>query len=373
MSSHFTVHYQLHCEPGEDPMQKARGIALEQTVELPGECLRPDIRDTWVGQIDTLEEQAPQRWHCAIRYDSRLTGEELSQLLNTLFGNISLKSGIVVQSVDWPAQLLEAFGGPRHGIAGLRRMTGVPDGRPLTCTALKPVGYTAEALAELAYAFALGGVDIIKDDHGIANQSTAPFMERLHACQRAVDRANRKTGGSSRYFPNVTAPHHLLGQRLDAAKEAGCSGVLISPWLSGLDSLRWARDYSGLAMMAHPALTGGQMGERHGLSPALLLGELFRIAGADASIYPNTGGRFGFTEQTCHAINTALRGPLGGLKPAAPTPGGGMDARRAPHWIERYGPDTIILIGGSLYAQGDITAAATKLLDALGRHREGMP
>ncbi|MCC5812136.1 MAG: ribulose 1,5-bisphosphate carboxylase [Ectothiorhodospiraceae bacterium] len=367
MGNQFTVHYRLHCAPGEDPMQKARGIALEQTVELPADCLRPDIADTWVGQIQSLEEQAPRQWNCAIAYDSRLAGEELSQLLNTLFGNISLKSGIVVDAVDWPHSLLECFGGPRHGIEGLRQMTGVPAGKPMTCTALKPVGYSAEELAALAYAFALGGVDIIKDDHGIANQPTAPYLERLHACQQAVERANRETGGSSRYFPNVTAPHHLLKRRLDAAADAGCEGALISPWLTGLDSLRWARDHSGLAMMAHPALTGGQMGETHGLSPALLLGELFRLAGADASIYPNTGGRFGFTEDQCHAINRALREPLGGLKPSAPTPGGGMDAERAPYWIERYGPDTIILIGGSLYAQGDITAASGNLLKALGR------
>lgn len=367
MQASFTVHYGLRCAAGEDPQEKARGIALEQTVELPAACLREDIADTWVGRIQQLQPAADGRWQCSIRYDARLAGGELTQLLNTLFGNISLKSGIRVEGVDWPEELLGAFGGPGHGITGLRRLTEVPEGLPLTCTALKPVGYTARELANLAYRFALGGVDIIKDDHGLADQPSAPFRERLSACQAAVERANRETGGSSRYFPNVTAPVHLLEERLLAARNAGCRGVLISPWLCGLDSLRWARDRSGLALMAHPALTGGQMGGEHGLTPALLLGELFRLAGADASIYPNTGGRFGFSEATCRQINDALRRPLGALLPAAPTPGGGMDARSAPHWIERYGPDTIVLIGGSLYAQGDITAAARGLLQALGR------
>ena len=368
MESSFTVHYRLHCAAGENPMDKARGIALEQTVELPATCVRDDIREQWVGQIQDLEPIEDAHWQCRISYDTRLAGGELTQLLNTLFGNISLKAGIRLERVDWPNALLAHFGGPAHGIDGLRRMTGVEPGLPLTCTALKPVGYSADELAELAYRFALGGVDIIKDDHGIADQASAPFVERLAACQAAVERANRQTGGSSRYFPNVTAPAHCLAERLNAAREAGCTGALISPWLCGLDSLRWARDHSGLALMAHPALTGGQMGSDHGLSPELLLGELFRIAGADASIYPNTGGRFGFSEATCHAINQALRQPLGNLRPAAPAPGGGMDAQRAPHWIERYGPDTIVLIGGSLYAQGDITTAARKLLQALGRN-----
>lgn len=368
MASTLTVHYRLHCAPDEDPMEKARGIALEQTVELPAACLRADIAETWVGHIEELQAVDGPHWQCRIRYDARLIGGELTQLLNLLFGNISLKAGILLERVDWPEALLEHFGGPAYGIDGLRRLTGVASGEPLTCTALKPVGYSADELAELAYRFALGGVDIIKDDHGIADQPTAPFMERLAACQAAVERANRETGGSSRYFPNVTAPAHQLAGRLEAAREAGCAGVLISPWLCGLDSLRWARESSGLALMAHPALTGGQLGANHGLTPELLLGHLFRIAGADASIYPNTGGRFGFTEASCRAINAALREPLGSLRPAAPTIGGGMDARRAPYWIERYGPDTIVLIGGSLYAQGDITAASRELLQALGRN-----
>ena len=37
----------------------------------------------------------------------------------------------------------------------------------------------ADELAEIAYRCALGGADIVKDDHGLANQKTAPFRERL--------------------------------------------------------------------------------------------------------------------------------------------------------------------------------------------------
>ncbi|MCC5858004.1 MAG: ribulose 1,5-bisphosphate carboxylase, partial [Ectothiorhodospiraceae bacterium] len=241
MQASFTVHYGLRCAAGEDPQEKARGIALEQTVELPAACLREDIADTWVGRIQQLQPAADGRWQCSIRYDARLAGGELTQLLNTLFGNISLKSGIRVEGVDWPEELLGAFGGPGHGITGLRRLTEVPEGLPLTCTALKPVGYTARELANLAYRFALGGVDIIKDDHGLADQPSAPFRERLSACQAAVERANRETGGSSRYFPNVTAPVHLLEERLLAARNARSRAVQKSPWVCGQDRMRCAR------------------------------------------------------------------------------------------------------------------------------------
>lgn len=367
MREMLRVHYRLHCTRGESAEDKAVGIALEQTVELPASCVPKEILASHTGQVDALEQRPDGDWDAVIAYAPELVGGELTQLLNLLFGNISLKNGILVSAVDWPQSMLDHFGGPGTGIDGLRALTNVPGGLPLTCTALKPVGSSPKTLADLAYRFALGGVDIIKDDHGIADQPSAPFTERLIACQATVERANRQSGGSSRYFPNATAPVAQLPGRLSAARQAGCSGVLLSPWLCGLDSLRLARDQYGLAVMAHPALTGSHFMPHHGLAPELVLGDLFRIAGADASIYPNTGGRFGFSEATCEAINTRLRAPLGGLHRAAPTPGGGMDVKRAPHWIRSYGPDTIILIGGSLYQQGDVTLAAQKLLDALGR------
>lgn len=361
------VHYQLRPAEGESPEAKARGIALEQTAELPARCVDPALLESHVGEVMDLRHVEPGTWQARIRYNAELAGGELSQLLNLLFGNISLKDGILITAMDWPRSLLEHFGGPGFGITGLRELTGVADTLPLTCTALKPVGSTPATLAERAYRFALGGVDIIKDDHGLADQPSAPFRARLEACQAAVERANDVTGGRSLYFPNATAGVRELPARLTAAREAGCRGVLLAPWLCGLDSLRMARDDFGLAVMAHPALTGSHFRRHHGLAPALLLGELFRIAGADSSIYPNTGGRFGFSQVTCEAINTALRRPMPPLRPALPAPGGGMDAARAAHWIGIYGADTMVLIGGSLYQRGDLEAAARNLLQTLGR------
>ena len=38
----------------------------------------------------------------------------------------------------------------------------------------------------MAYDFAKGGIDLIKDDHGLANQNYAPYEERVRACCAAV-------------------------------------------------------------------------------------------------------------------------------------------------------------------------------------------
>jgi len=364
VSERLEVSYELFCGRGESAERKARGIALEQTVELPAATLPPGIESAMVGRIEALEPAGRNRYRARISYAPETIGGELTQLLNVLFGNISLKRGIRINGIAWPAGLLHRLGGPRHGIEGIRRLTGAWR-RALLCTALKPMGLDAAALARRCEAFARGGIDLIKDDHGLANQPAAPFLERLHRCQEAVQRGNAHGGRNALYLPNVTAPLAELPRRLEAARDAGCRAVLISPWLAGPDSLRWARDEFGLALMAHPALTGSMFGERHGLAPELVIGDLFRAAGADASIYPNADGRFGFSRRRCEAINARLRGPLGDLRPAFPVPGGGMDAARAPGWVRRYGADTILLIGGSLYARRDLVRGARELLAAV--------
>jgi ribulose-bisphosphate carboxylase large chain len=55
-------------------------------------------------------------------------------------------------------------------------------------------GSSTAALAEMAYQLALGGIDVIKDDHGLANQTWSPFEERVTACCAAVAKANEETG-----------------------------------------------------------------------------------------------------------------------------------------------------------------------------------
>ena len=367
MDKRLQLDYLLTCAPDEDAEAKARDIALEQTVELPADCVPEALRERIVGRVERLSPLPGNRYEATISFNPALVGGELTQLLNTLYGNISLKDGILLTDIRWPEELLSPMGGPAFGMDGLREITGVPQGEALLCTALKPVGLDAAALAERAYHFALGGMDIIKDDHGVADQADAPFAERVAHCQDAVTRANAETGGNSLYFPNVTAPWHRLEERMATARDAGCRGVLISPWITGLDAMRCLRDRYDLALMAHPALTGSYFRPDHGIAPELLLGDLFRLAGADASIYPNTGGRFGFSLATCEAINHRLRYPMGNLSAAAPTPGGGMDVNRAAGWIEQYGADTIMLIGGSLYAQGDLTRATEALRRAIGR------
>lgn len=364
-SEFLRVHYDLQCGPGERPEEKARQIAQEQTVELPEGRFSAALAAEVVGRVEELVPLGASdlgQWSATVAYAPEVTGWELPQFLNLLFGNISLKAGIRVRAIDWPPSFLARFRGPRFGSDGLRGLCGLLEPRPLVCAALKPMGLSASELAGLCRRFALGGADVVKDDHGLADQAWAPFRERVERCQEAVAAANAQSGGATLYFPNLTAPHEELEKRIEAAQSAGCRGGLIAPLLVGVDAVRALSESSELALLGHPALSGAFFTPGHGIAPEVLLGEIFRLAGCDGVIYPNAGGRFPFAEQTCAAINVRLRRPLRDLRPAMPVPAGGMDVARVSHWIEVYGPDIMVLIGGSLYEEADLTAATRALV-----------
>jgi ribulose-bisphosphate carboxylase large chain len=363
----FWITYQLTCAKGEDPAVKARDITFEQTVEMPTGSFPAEIEERIVGKVEALERLEGSRWRAVLSYNTLTIGTDLPQFLNLLFGNISLKSGIRVTDIEWPASLLDTFRGPEFGVAGLRELCGVRR-RPLLCAALKPMGFSAGELADLCYQLALGGIDIIKDDHGLANQQTAPFRHRVEQCQVAVTRANQLTGGNSLYFPNVTSGASEIHENVKFARGAGCRGILISPLLVGLDTVRWIAESAQMPIFAHPSLAGAFFAPDHGIAAEILLGQIFRIAGSDGVIYPNAGGRFSFSEETCEAINWQLRKPLGYMNPSFPVPGGGISIERVPYWIDRYGIDTIFLIGGSLYIEPDLEQASKHLVDSVRRH-----
>jgi len=351
----FTVHYRITAVDETEARLFAQAVCVEQTVEFP-EALVPkgDIRQKIVGRIESLEAVAPGTWDAQISYAVEITGFELTQFLNVLFGNTSIKPGIRVERFTLPESLLKGFRGPRFGVQGLREYLNVHD-RPLLCTALKPQGLSAADLANLAYHLALGGIDIIKDDHGLADQQFAPFDERVKLCSEAVERANRETGRRAIYMPHVAGPIDRVVERAHRAKEAGAGGLLISPGLVGFDTMRLLADDDSLALpiMSHPALLGSFVtSPTNGMSHFALFGQIIRLAGADATVYPNWGGRFSFSREECGSIAEGAAVPMGHIKPIFPTPGGGMSLERVPEMLRFYGKDVILLIGGGLFQAG---------------------
>ncbi len=334
---------------------RAKTIALEQSIEMSDEIVSdPFVRDGIIGRVEDVRDLGQGEFDVRIALAVATTGPETGQLMNMLFGNTSIHEDVRLLDVEIPASLARTFGGPNHGLAGLRARAGAA-GRAMTCSALKPQGLSSARLADLAARFAAGRIDFVKDDHGLADQAYSPFGERVRACAKAVAGANAATGGNTRYVPSLSGNLDQLRKQVEAAIAVGVDTVLIAPMVVGLPAFHaLTREFRGIAFMAHPALAGALR-----IAPPLLLGKLFRLFGADATIFPNHGGRFGYTPQTCLDLAEASCGAWHGLKPCAPVPAGGMTTDRAPEMLDFYGHDTILLIGGNLLAAGDALTEKT--------------
>lgn len=351
---------------GEEINPKVEDICLEQSVELPLQVLSESLVDKIVGEKVSQEQVARDTYIVKISWPIKNIGGEISNFINILYGNISLQPGIRVTDADWSSLGGELFGGPAFGIEKLRTRFDIPV-RAISSTAIKPLGKSPDELAELCYSFAKGGIDIIKDDHGLANQEYAPFTDRVKACVKAVEKASEATGRKSCYFPNITALASDAVERYEEAAELGADGVLLCPHISGLETMhQLARMEIELPVMAHPAFSGSLVTTpEKGLTPDFLYGQLWRALGADFVIYPNTGGRFSFTLEECQAINKAARISDVPFERSFPVPAGGLKIDNIAHWLETYGPDTVFLIGGSLYKHPDGIEKASRELKAI--------
>lgn len=364
MADHLKTRYRITAHDQAEAEALAERISLEQSAELPKGALEKLPHTVPVGKIRGIHPDDAGYFILEMDWPAALFGQDRLQLLNVLFGNISLLPGIRLESVEW-SSVAGLFPGPAQGISGIRQQLNIYD-RPLSCAALKPIGLTADELADWLRQFVRGGFDIIKDDHGLADQPSAPFSERLEKCSRAAAEAEQKRGRPVIYAPNVTASPETLPKRLELCRKAGLRMVMISPHLTGPDSLSLPGRY-GLGVMAHPAFSGSMVLKRDsGIAPHVLYGEVWRALGADGVIYPNAGGRFVLSPDDCKAINQSARNPDLPWNPSWPIPGGGMQRNTIHEWTARYGNDTIFLIGGSIYeAPEGIEQASAKFTQAL--------
>src|SRR5258708_15494861 len=174
------------------------------------------ILDDIVGRVDDIGEVAPGLFAVRIALSRATVGDDAGQLINMLFGNSSLQDDVVLRDAEFPDDVVAGHGGPNIGLAGLRERAAA-DGRALTCSALKPQGLSPARLAELAARFARGGIDYLKDDHGLAHQAYSPFATR---CER-VAQALRETGQHARYVPSLTGDLDALRIQIAPARNAG--------------------------------------------------------------------------------------------------------------------------------------------------------
>ena len=354
----FTIVYEIFGSEG-DARQTAEEICIEQTVEFPESALpKGEIRDQILGRIMNFKNLKEHVYEAEISFAVEIAECEFTQLLNVIFGNFSIKENVRVADIRLSSALQATLQGPRYGIEGIRKIVGEEE-LPLLFTALKPMGLSLDNFANLVKVFAENGINIIKDDHGLTNQSFSPFKERVRVCSDAIKAAYEKTGKKAMYVPNVTAPLKKIRDNARYAKECGADGIMIAPGLVSLDIMKeLAEDNEiGLPIFSHPAFSGCYAINRQGFTFKAYYGQLMRMAGADAVIFPNYGGRFSLSLEDCIAIANAGKEPMGGMKQMFSCPAGGMQLDRIEDMVSNYGKDVLLLIGGGLFTCGENLAA----------------
>lgn len=350
--------------PEAEALRLAKAVAWEETVEVPEDFpLPPGVREHVLGRVGKAEPAGNGRFRVPVEFPAPLGGR-IGTLLNLVFGNASIWPGLRLVDLQLPASLLTSLKGPNYGVAGLRELTGAK-GRPLLATALKPNGASNDMLARAAADFASGGGDIVKDDQNLVDRDLAAFKERVAVIAESVARTHSKC----LYLPHLSGPQEELDERLEFVLACGLKGVLACPAILGLDEVRRLAASKHVIIMAHPAFSGALYAERtHGIEHGLWHGPLMRLAGTDISVFPNAGGRFGFTPEECRGIAARCKEPLGPLEPCLPAPGGGMRLERAGDLARDFGPDAVWLVGGSLLMHpGGPKAGAAAFRDAMSR------
>ncbi|MGY6587181.1 MAG: RuBisCO large subunit C-terminal-like domain-containing protein [Wenzhouxiangella sp.] len=358
----------LASQPTRPPEQLAEAIAREQSLEILDALIPDDIRRDFLGRVLSVEAVSEDQWRLRIGYPAHLASAQIGQLMHLLYGNVSFYPRIRLVDARLPASLLDALPGPLGGIPAIRRLVGSQN-RALLLTVLKPRGSSPETLARLAEAFALGGGDILKDDQNLVETDLNHFRQRLACCAQAIERAAQTTGRRCLYLPHVAGSGQHLQRQLDIVAELGLHGVVLCPWFMGMETAAAAARSRELLWLSHPAGAGvwTETPDR-GASAEWIFGRLPRLAGADLSIYPGSGGRITAQQADESGIIRALTRPLGHHLPTLPCSGGGKTLAQVPELASRLGPDLAVVVGGDLLLHGDgiqavVSSTISKLIN----------
>lgn len=359
----FSATYRVEAADFEEAKERAAAIASEQTVECPDSL----IHGTWiaeqvVGHVEDIKKAGPGAYYAVISYLPEAVESDFTELLNMVYGNVSLFPGVRLMSLFLPEAMESTFNGPKFGQSGLRDLCGVPHG-PILMSAVKPLGRSASELAKMAGDLALGGCPIIKDDHSLYDQRWAPFDERVRAMADAVHEGNAITGGHSIYVANCSGDGLRFLERAYRAEELGADGIMAAPGLVGFSMIKALADAEDfhLPIFIHPCFSGDfVLHEDSGIAPYCYYGQIGRLAGADGIIFTSFGGRFAHSEDECALIAAGISAPMRYVKPAFPIPSGGMKWELFPRMVRVYGTNAVFLVGGALQTQGPDLVDNTK-------------
>ena len=361
--------------PRETPQLKERAAARIEKIEI----LEAISAATLLGATLPAKGQGWKRAKLTLSWPFDNIGPSLPNLVSTIAGNLfELKSlsGIRLLDVRLPKEFSQQYFGPKFGIKGTRRLSGV-QGRPLIGTIIKPsVGLSPEATGALVAELCAGGIDFIKDDELQADGPSCPFEQRVKAVMQAVDTAADKTSHKVMVAFNLTGEIDEMRRRHDFVKDHGGTCVMASVNSIGMSGMIELARHSELPIHAHRVGWGA-------LTRAPLLGwsfpawsKLWRLTGADHMHVNGLDNKFCESNESVVASARSLADPLFEHAPmcAVPVFSSGQTIHQAAATLAAVGsPDLIVTAGGGIVAHPDgVEAGVIALKEAWNAAMQGI-
>jgi ribulose-bisphosphate carboxylase large chain len=285
----------------------------------------------------------------------------LSVVAGNLFGLGSLKK-VRLQDIIFPESLLAAHKGPRFGIEDARKILGVYN-RPFVGTIVKPkVGLDPAGTAAVAAAAVRGGLDLVKDDETLTNQSFCPLVPRLEAVMSALDKVEKETGKKAFYAVNVTAGADSILERAQAAVDHGANMVMVDVLTAGFSALEVLSRHAGVPVHVHRTMHGAFTRDKgHGIS-MVVISKLVRMMGGTNLHTGSYMGKMALGTEENDLSRDALREEWHGYKRVFPVASGGVYPAKVYGNLDGYGIDCIIQAGGGVHGHPDGTEAGARAM-----------
>lgn len=335
--------------PGETPELKQRSAARVERVEIIGEVASASLPGSkWPkGKTDAAITQA----RVTLSWPEGNTGPSLPNLMATVAGNLfelGEFSGLRLLDVRLTPAFAAAYHGPKFGIAGTRRLAGVPRG-PLIGTIIKPsIGLSAAETASLVDELCEAQIDFIKDDELQADGSHCPFDDRVRQVMAVINRHADRTGKKVMYAFNLTGDLDQMRQRHDLVLAQGGTCIMAGIHSVGLTGFIELARHTELPIHAHRN-GWGYLTRSPALGfeyPAWM--KIWRLAGADHMHVNGIGNKFSEPDDSVVHSARAAAIPLFDDKPCTIMPvfSSGQTVRQARATFEAVGGDDLIFAAG---------------------------
>ncbi|UEC43524.1 MAG: Ribulose bisphosphate carboxylase [Methanothrix sp.] len=331
------------------PIEKAaEAIAAEQSTGTWTEVEREKLASDLSGRVIKAEGNFAYVAFPEELFEPGNIPQYLSVVAGNLFGLSALKK-VRLLDVIFPQSLVSVHKGPRFGIKEARKILGVFD-RPLVGTIIKPkVGLRPQETAEVAGQAVRGGLDLIKDDETLTDQSFCPMDERVEAVMAELSKVEDETGKKAFYAVNVTSGAEEILERAEDAIDRGANMVMIDVLTSGFSALEVLSRGVKVPVHVHRTMHGAFTRDRsHGIS-MVPISRLVRMTGGTNLHTGSYLGKMAADREENDQCRDVLREEWYGLSPVFPVASGGLHPGNLRPNLEGYGVDCIVQAGGGVH------------------------